>query len=74
MTEHQGEKADDDRVDSRAELLPEEDTAGSADPHDQAEQILRESDERVDDPEGTGARSVQTSSPDERPSEADDLD
>jgi hypothetical protein len=71
MTEHRGENADEGRVDSRAELLPEEQTAGSEDPHEQAEQILRESDERVQDPEGTGARSVQTSSPDERPSDTD---
>ena len=70
MSEHPGE-TEHERVDSRAELLPEEQTAGSEDPHEQAEQILRESDERVEDPEGTGAASVQTSSPDQRPSEAD---
>lgn len=61
------EKPDDKHVDSRAELLPEEETAGSEDPHDQAEQILRESAERTDDPEGTAAESSQTSTPDERP-------
>lgn len=54
-------------MESRAELLPEEEQSGSDNPHDQAEQILRESDERVEDPEGTAAESVQTSSPDERP-------
>lgn len=58
---------DDERIESRAELLPEERTAGSDDPHDQAEQILRESDERTQDPERTGAESPQTSTPDERP-------
>ena len=59
---------DQDRVADRAdELLPEEQAAGSDDPHDQAEQILRESDARVNDPEGTGAASVQTSTPDQRP-------
>ncbi|WP_212997650.1 hypothetical protein [Winogradskya consettensis] len=37
----------DDRVEQRAaELLPEEETAGSADPRAQAEAILAESDER----------------------------
>lgn len=58
---------DEERVDSRSELLPEEEVAGSDDPHDQAEQILRESDERTEHPEETGERSTQTSSPDERP-------
>lgn len=51
---------DDDRVESRAELLPEEEAAGSDDPHAQAEAILEESDERTDDPEGTRAESTQT--------------
>ena len=61
------ENPDEERIDRRAELLPEEETAGSEDPHEQAEQILRESDERIDDPEGTGAESTQTSTPDDRP-------
>jgi len=38
--------ADDERVASRAELLPEEETAGSDDPDAQARAILDESDER----------------------------
>lgn len=38
--------SDDPRVESRAELLPEEREAGSADPEAQAEAILRDSDER----------------------------
>jgi hypothetical protein len=59
---------DDDHVDSRAELLPEEVAAGSDDPKEQAEVILEESQERTDDPAGTGAESEQTSTPDERPS------
>ncbi len=59
---------DQDRVERRAdELWPEEQHAGSADPERQAEQILRESDERTEDPEGTGAESSQTSTPDQRP-------
>ena len=51
---------DDDRVETRAELLPEELAAGSDDPQAQAEAILEESDERTDDPEGTQAESTQT--------------
>ena len=51
---------DDDRVETRAELLPEEEAAGSDDPHAQAEAILEESDERTEDPEGTRADSTQT--------------
>jgi len=48
----------DDRVESRAEhLLPEEEAVGSDDPTAQAEVILEESDERMEeavqgDPEG----------------------
>lgn len=61
------ESPEDKHVDSRAELLPEEEQAGSEDPHDQAAQILRESAERTEDPERTGAESSQTSTPDERP-------
>lgn len=38
---------DDEQVSSRAELLPEEQTAGSDDPEAQAEAILEESEERV---------------------------
>ena len=51
---------EDDRVKSRAELLPEEQAAGSEDPTAQAEAILEESDERTDDPSGTRAESTQT--------------
>ena len=51
---------DDARTDSRAELLPEEQAAGSDDPHAQAEAILADSDERTDDPEGTQLESSQT--------------
>jgi hypothetical protein len=54
------ETPDDDRVETRAELLPEEEAAGSDDPHAQAEAILEESDERTEDPEGTRADSTQT--------------
>ena len=51
---------DEERVESRSELLPEETEAGSDDPEAQAEAILAESDERVDDPEGTRRQSTQT--------------
>ena len=54
------EPADEARIESRADLLPEEVTAGSDDPHDQAEAILEESDERTNDPEGTRHESTQT--------------
>lgn len=64
------EQPEDPRVDSRAELLPEEQNAGSDDPHGQAEAILEESDERTEDPEGTEERYTQTSTPDQRPSDA----
>ncbi|MGN6132801.1 MAG: hypothetical protein ACTHOK_20930 [Nocardioidaceae bacterium] len=56
MTEH----PDEDRIESRAELLPEEEHAGSEDPHDQAEAILEESDERTEHPEETRHESHQT--------------
>jgi hypothetical protein len=56
------EPADEARIERRADLLPEEVSAGSDDPHDQAEAILEESDERTDDPEGTRHESTQTPS------------
>ncbi|MCW2853180.1 MAG: hypothetical protein JWM84_2844 [Nocardioides sp.] len=52
--------ADESRIDTRAELLPEEQEAGSDDPHAQAEAILAESDARTDAPEETRHDSVQT--------------
>lgn len=51
---------DDERIAGRSELLPEEQRAGSDDPEAQAEAILEESDERVEDPEGTRRDSTQT--------------
>ena len=59
--------SDERHIQSRAELLAEERRAGSDDPEEQAEVILEESAERTNDPEGTAARSVQTSTTDERP-------
>ena len=45
------EPQDEDRVRSRAELLPEERSAGSDDPHAQAEAVLADSDERTEVPD-----------------------
>ncbi|SDD95668.1 hypothetical protein [Auraticoccus monumenti] len=48
-------------VAERAELLPEEETAGgSADPEAQAAEILADSERRTLDPEGTQQESVQS--------------
>lgn len=58
MPEHPD--VDDDRVADRAELLPEEEAAGSDAPMEQAKAILEESDERTDDPEETRHESHQT--------------
>ena len=51
---------DAERVETRAELLPEERTAGSDAPRAQAEAVLEESDRRTEDPEGTRHESTQT--------------
>lgn len=56
MSEH----PDEDRVERRADLLPEERAAGSDDPEEQARAILEESDERTEHPEETRHRSTQT--------------
>ncbi|MEU8425151.1 hypothetical protein AB0C15_30195 [Micromonospora sp. NPDC048835] len=45
------EQSDQDRVESRAHLLPEEAAVGSDDPQAQAEAILAESDMRTEDPD-----------------------
>ncbi len=50
----------DPRVESRAELLPEEQAAGSEDAEGQAEAILEDSERRTQDPSGTRASSSQT--------------
>ncbi|WP_460792278.1 hypothetical protein [Nocardioides maradonensis] len=55
------EQRDEERASTRAEnLLPEEEQAGSDDRDAQAEAILEESDERVEDPERTRRDSSQT--------------
>ena len=40
-----------DQVERRAQLLPEERAVGSDDPHEQAEAILQESEERTEHPD-----------------------
>ena len=54
------EAADEARINSRADLLPEELAAGSDDPDAQARAILEESDERTDHPDETRHESSQT--------------
>ena len=54
------ESPDEDRIQERAELLPEETTAGSDDPEAQAKAILEESDDRTDHPDTTRHESTQT--------------
>jgi hypothetical protein len=54
------ETPDEDKIASRAELLPEEDSAGSEDPQLQAREILEESEERTEDPEAARQESTQT--------------
>lgn len=54
---------DSDRVAKRAELLPEEQAAGSDDPEAQAATVLAESDHRTEDPEGTRQTYPQTPGP-----------
>lgn len=56
----------DPRVASRAELLPEERSAGSEEPLEQAEAILAESDARTAEPERTEEESPQTLTSDRR--------
>jgi hypothetical protein len=55
-----GAPVDEDRVEHRAALLPEEEVAGSDDPELQAQIILEDSDARTADPEATRQDSVQT--------------
>ncbi len=54
---------DEERVERRAELLPEELAVGSDDPDAQARAILEESDERTAHPEDTRRQSTQTPDP-----------
>ena len=54
------EARDEERVETRSDLLPEEQAAGSDDAHDQAAVILEESAERTDHPEESREQSTQT--------------
>ena len=63
MTEQHDEARDDERARTRADSIPEESNAGADDPEKQAEAVLEDSDERVEDPEGTRADSTQTPGP-----------
>lgn len=56
-------KPDDERVQQRAHLLPEEEVPGSDDPLRQAEAILADSDDRTADPEAARRASTQTPDP-----------
>lgn len=51
---------EEERVERRAELLPEEQRVGSADPEAQARAVLAESDDRTEHPERTREESPQT--------------
>lgn len=62
-----GPGIDEGDVAGRAELLPEERSAGSEDPEAQAEQILADSEDRTVHPEQTREESVQTAPPQKRP-------
>jgi hypothetical protein len=57
--------SDDERIASRAELLPEEELAGSDDPEAQAAAILAESDERTDDRSAAPSSTVEHRTSDE---------
>jgi hypothetical protein len=54
------DQPDDDRILERAQLLPEEETAGSDDPQRQAAVVLEDSDRRTAEPEQTKRESTQT--------------
>ena len=61
-SEHDPDR-DEERAHQRADSVPEESAAGADDPDQQAVAVLADSDERVEDPEGTRADSTQTLGP-----------
>lgn len=61
-TEHDADR-DHARAQHRADSVPEESAAGADDPEQQAQAVLADSDERVEDPEGTRADTSQTPGP-----------
>jgi hypothetical protein len=54
------ESPDEDRIERRADLLPEEAAAGSDDPEAQAKAVLEDSDARTEHPDETRQESTQT--------------
>lgn len=61
-SEHDRDR-DEERAHQRADSVPEESAAGADDAEQQAAAVLADSDERVEDPEGTRADSTQTLGP-----------
>ena len=57
---HDPADRDEERAASRAGSVPEETEAGADDPKRQAEAVLADSDERLEDPSGTRNESTQT--------------
>lgn len=57
---HEPADRDEERAASRADSVPEETEAGADDPRRQAEAVLADSDERLEDPSGTRNESTQT--------------
>lgn len=63
LGEQHDEQRDHERAARRADSIPEESAAGADDPERQAEAVLADSDERVEDPAGTQEESTQTPGP-----------
>ncbi len=57
---HETANRDEERAAHRADSVPEESEAGADDPKKQAEAVLADSDERLEDPSGTRNESTQT--------------
>ncbi|MEC9052338.1 MAG: hypothetical protein VX494_04015 [Actinomycetota bacterium] len=57
---HEPANRDEERAAHRADSVPEESEAGADDPKKQAEAVLADSDERLEDPSGTRNESTQT--------------
>ena len=57
---HEPADRDEERAAHRADSVPEETEAGADDPKQQAEAVLADSDERLEDPPGTRNESTQT--------------
>ena len=57
---HEPANRDEERAAHRADSVPEQSEAGADDPKKQAEAVLADSDERLEDPSGTRNESTQT--------------